>query len=95
MTLRKRLDRLEAAQGRDASEPFVVFVHVMPAKAEVRVTGASAPTRPPFFAIFGAGPGGDGFNLSPSEGESEAAFRLRVEAEAARLHARPAIENRG
>ena len=88
MTLRARIGKLEGTRGADSPDPFVVLVQVIPAQADMRVTGAPLRDGPARFAMIGAGPFGPAENLTIGDGESESAFLSRVEATTLRIHGR-------
>ena len=93
MTLRSRIHKLETQRGGDFS-PLVIVFRVDRAKGPVRVSGASVEVTdaPAGFAIIGAGPHGEAANLTLADGEAEAVFLSRVEAETVRIHGRLPID---
>ena len=92
MTLRRRLEKLEAKLGGTMPEPLVMMFHVLPARAEVKVTGCEIHDSPARFAIIGAGQYGESANLRIHDKESETAFLARVEAETKRIHGRLPVD---
>ena len=92
MNLRRRLERLEAKLGGNTPEPLVLLFHVLPARAEVKVTGCEIHDSPARLAFIGAGQHGEAANLRIHDKESETAFLARVEAEAKRIHGRLPVD---
>ena len=89
MKLQSRIKKLEAKRGGETIDPLVIVFHGIPPKGDVRVTGAERSEPATRFAIIGAGKYGEAVNLRISEGETEAAFLSRVEAETIRIHGKP------
>ena len=89
MKLQSRIKKLEANRGGEIINPLVMIFHRIPPKGEVRVTGAQPCEPATRFAIIGAGKYGEAVNLRILEGETEAAFLSRVEAETIRIHGKP------
>ena len=92
MTLRRRLEKLEAKLGGTMPEPLVLMFRVLPARAEVKVTGDERRKPPARFAIIGGGQHGEAANLRIHDKESETAFLARVEAETKRIHGRLPVD---